>query len=68
MESISLSVSGMSCQGCANSLTRLFTQQPGIADVTVSFEAGTAAIKYDPDQVALPRLSEIVVEAGFKVA
>ncbi len=68
MESLTLSVSGMSCQGCANSLTRLFTEQPGVAEVAVSFEAGTAAINYEPDQVAPPRLSEIVVEAGFEVA
>ncbi len=68
MESLTLSVSGMSCQGCANGLTRLFTEQAGVADVSVSFEAGTAAIKYDPNQVAQPRLAEIVVEAGFEIA
>ena len=67
MENITLSVSGMSCQGCADSLGRLFDKEPGITNASVSFDESAAALEFDPEKVTEARLSEIVETAGFSV-
>jgi len=67
MKNITLSVSGMSCQGCADSLGRLFDNEPGITNASVSFDESAAALEFDPEKVTKARLSEIVEAAGFSV-
>jgi len=67
MKNITLSVSGMSCQGCADSLGRLFVKEPGITTASVSFDESAAALEFDPAKVTEARLSEIVEAAGFSV-
>ena len=65
MENVKLSISGMACQGCADSLTRLFDKEPGVSSASVSFESSLAEITFDPAKVSETRLSEIVRGAGF---
>ena len=67
MANITLSVTGMSCQGCADSLSRLFDKEPGIYSSSVSFEKGAAAVEFDDAKVTEARLSGIVEAAGFSV-
>lgn len=67
MEQVKLTVSGMSCQGCADSLNRLFKEEPGISDSAVSFDDKAASVTFDPEQVSQARLGEIVEAAGFSV-
>jgi len=65
MRSTKLIITGMACQGCADSLTRLFDKEPGITGASVSYELSAADIEFDPDQVNVERLREIVEVAGF---
>jgi copper chaperone CopZ len=44
---IVLAVSGMTCSGCAKSVTRVLSKVPGVAKVDVDFEAGRAVIVGD---------------------
>ena len=67
MEKITLSVTGMSCQGCADSLARLFDKEPGISSVSVSYEKSSAELEVDAATVEQSRLSEIVEKAGFSI-
>ncbi len=67
IKKITLSISGMSCQGCADSLDRLFGQESGIANAAVSFEKCIAELEFDPIIVTEGRLCEIVTKAGFSV-
>ncbi len=67
MEKITLSVTGMSCQGCADGLSRLFDKEPGIAKALVSFDESVAALEFDPAKVTKARLSKIVEAAGFSI-
>ena len=68
METRKILVSGMKCEGCADSLARLFENEPGVSKVTVSYPLATADLTYDPDQVTTDRLSEIVKGAGFEIS
>ncbi|NQU57599.1 MAG: heavy-metal-associated domain-containing protein [Rhodospirillales bacterium] len=67
MTTIKLLVNGMSCQGCADSLTRRLTDEPGVTKVLVSLEYKTANVEYDVKKLTKTRLSEVVQEAGFSV-
>lgn len=40
-----LSVSGMTCAGCASTVMRVLSRVPGVADVKVDFAAGRAVVK-----------------------
>jgi P-type Cu+ transporter len=46
-----LAVSGMSCAGCVNAVTRVLSRVPGAAGVQVTLETGRAVISgsADPD-------------------
>lgn len=40
-----LMVSGMTCGGCANTVTRILSRVPGVVGAKVDFAAGRATIK-----------------------
>ena len=39
-----LAVTGMTCTGCVNTVTRVLSRVPGVAQVAVSLDAGRAEI------------------------
>lgn len=57
-------VEGLSCQGCANSLTNVLTRNPQVQQVNVSYSDNTAEIVTDLSDEAI---AQIVSEAGFSV-
>ena len=68
MEHTTLNVSGMTCQGCVASVTRVLKAVPGVADVIVELEPGTAKIAYDESLATLPVLKAAIEDAGYDVA
>jgi copper chaperone CopZ len=68
METTTIKVTGMTCQGCVRSVTRVLQAVPGVEGVEVSLEKGEAAVRHDPSRADLPRLRKAVEDAGFVVA
>ncbi|HET9702942.1 MAG TPA: heavy-metal-associated domain-containing protein [Vicinamibacterales bacterium] len=58
-------ISGMSCGGCVNSLTRVLKSVPGIEPVKV--EVGRATLRLEADRVSDAAVKEAVERAGFEV-
>ncbi len=58
-------ISGMSCGGCVNSLTRVLKTVPGIEPVKI--EVGKASLRLDSDQVTTDAVKAAVERAGFTV-
>jgi copper chaperone len=58
-------VSGMSCGGCVNSLTRVLTSVPGIE--LLKIEVGKASLRLDSDKVSDAAVKAAVARAGFEV-
>ncbi len=48
-----LVVSGMTCQGCVNAVTRVLSRVPGAKDVDVDLAAGRAVVQGDTETDAL---------------
>ena len=67
METITLKVDGMTCGGCVASVTRALTRVPGVSDVAVMLQAGTAKVEFDPTKTNVPALRTAVEEAGYDV-
>ena len=63
---LTLSVSGMSCGGCAAGLERALTQTWGVRQARVNFDTGEATVEYDPERTDPEALSAVVVRAGFQ--
>ena len=58
-------ISGMSCGGCVNSLTRVLKAVPGIEPIKI--EVGKAHLRLDADAVSLQTVKDAVARAGFEV-
>ena len=58
-------ISGMSCGGCVNSVTRVLRGVPGIEPVHV--EVGTATVRIDPMRASVEAAKAAIGRAGVKV-
>jgi copper chaperone len=68
METVTLKVNGMTCGGCVASVTRVLHALPGVGEVVVALEPGTATVSYDPQRTGLPAFERAVQDAGYDVA
>jgi copper chaperone len=58
-------ISGMSCGGCVNGLTRVLTTVPGIEPLKI--EVGKAQLRIDDARVSSQTVKDAVARAGFAV-
>jgi copper chaperone len=63
-----LTITGMTCGGCVNSVTRVLKALPGVQQVEVTLVPGQAKLVIDETRVDIPILKKAVAEAGFTVA
>lgn len=62
---ITLSILGMSCGGCVNSVKRVLGAVPGIEPLHV--EVGRATVRIDPAQATTALAKAAIERAGFSV-
>ncbi len=67
METTTLDVKGMSCQGCVASVTRVLKAGPGVSEATVVLNPGAATVTYDPARTSAPALRAAIENAGYGV-
>jgi len=67
MEHATMNVTGMSCQGCVASVTRVLKAVPGVSDVVVELQPGRAMVTYDANRTTLPVLKAAIEDAGYDV-
>jgi len=68
METTTIKVSGMTCQGCVRSMTRVLQAVPGVDAVDVSLEKGEAQLRFDPARAGAPEIRKAIEDAGFEAA
>ena len=61
-----LTVSGMTCDGCVNAIETALSEQEGVIDCEVSLEKSTAKIQFNSEKVNRDKLVAVVTEAGYK--
>ena len=67
MSTTTITVEGMSCAGCANSVRAELTHIPGVVDVQVDIANGTVTIASDAP-VDSAAIRAAVEEAGYTMA
>jgi copper chaperone len=68
MTEVILTISGMSCGGCVNSVTRVLQATPGVQQANVTLVPPQAVVRYDAALTDLDKLAQAVAGAGFTVA
>jgi len=58
-------ISGMTCGGCVNSLTRVLKSVPGIEPIKI--EVGKVELRIDDARVSSQAVKDAVARAGFQV-
>ncbi len=60
-------ISGMHCQGCADSIAKELNSSNGIGKATVEFSTGKAKIVFDPEKTDEERIGKKIMDTGFGV-
>lgn len=68
MNTLTLTVTGMSCMGCVNSVKKLVCALPGIADVQVDLASGRVEVTHDPAQSDRQTIRQAITDGGYGVA
>ncbi|HEY8623361.1 MAG TPA: heavy-metal-associated domain-containing protein [Casimicrobiaceae bacterium] len=65
METITFKVHGMTCGGCAASVTRVLQAIPGVERAAVTLDPGGAEVAFDPARTNLAAFRAAVADAGY---
>jgi copper chaperone len=68
METITLKVNGMTCQGCVRSVKHVLERVPGVLAAEVDLERGQARVQVDQARLAPGALKAAIEEAGYEAA
>lgn len=67
MPVIHLKIEGMTCAGCAKSVTTALQSCRGVNSVSVDHVNGLAEVDFDPEQTTVQELKAAVEDTGFDV-
>jgi Cu+-exporting ATPase len=67
IETLNLSVRGMSCANCARSVERRLAGTPGVTKALVELQGERAYVEYDPALVKPEVLANAVRDLGYEV-
>ena len=67
MNTLTLTVSGMSCMGCVNSVKNLLSAVPGVGGVQVDLASGRVVVEHDPAGAPLEVIRQAIESGGYQV-
>lgn len=67
MQTERISVTGMTCGGCVESVTRSLQAVVGVTDVNVSLVDASAMVQFDENLTSAKNLEKAIQQAGFDV-
>ncbi|MEL6333615.1 MAG: heavy metal translocating P-type ATPase [Cyanobacteria bacterium J06626_26] len=68
MTTATLTLTGMSCAACANTVETAIRQVPGVTEAQVNFAIEQARVDYDAGSISLDAIQAAVVNAGYGAA
>ncbi len=66
VETVELSISGMTCASCVNRVERVLKKQPGVLSANVNLATERANVSYLSGTVAVETLEQAVARAGYE--
>ncbi len=67
MNTVTIKIDGMHCDGCAERIKALLEGQPGVREASVSFADGLARVRYNPLALSEDGLVAVIERGGFSV-
>jgi len=67
VDTVRLSVTGMTCGGCENAVKRTLMKLEGVQDVSASHAEATVVVRRDADKVSLDTLRRHIEALGYRV-
>jgi len=68
MNTLILTVTGMSCMGCVNSVKNLVGALPGIDGIDIDLASGRVEIRHDPAQADAATIRAAIEDGGYGIA
>lgn len=68
METLSLTVTGMSCSGCEQRIDAVLGRLDGVGRVAADHRNGTVSVEHDPTVVAADVIERRLSDAGYELA
>lgn len=65
MNTLTLTVTGMTCGGCVASVKKVLSALPGVQTVEVTLAPGQARVDYDPAMTGRETMIQAITDAGF---
>lgn len=62
-----LHIGGMTCINCQNKIEAGLGSLPGVEDVSVSYQSGTARLSYDAGRVSYAQIEQTIRSLGYEV-
>ncbi|MCK4750496.1 MAG: heavy-metal-associated domain-containing protein [Bacteroidales bacterium] len=63
---VHLNVSGMTCEGCENAVVKSIENLDGIREVSASYTAEEAIVRFDTTKTSMDAISGAIADAGYK--
>ncbi len=67
-DTLELTVTGMTCGGCENAITRTLTRLDGVSAATAAHKANHVSVTYDPHKVTAADIKARIADLGYAVA
>jgi copper chaperone len=68
MESITLVAPDISCEHCQHAIESAVSKMDGVQTVNVDIPTKTVHVEYNPQQVMLAKIEEVMDDVGYTVA
>jgi len=68
IETVRLTVAGMTCGGCENAVKRALLKLDGVVEVTPSHIEGSVVVVRDADRIGLEAIRQRIEALGYRVA
>ncbi len=65
---VTLTISGMHCEGCASGIAAMLKRTDGVVKTNVSYEERSATVDYDAAKTSPEKIVEAIEKLGYKAA
>jgi mercuric transport protein len=65
---VTLSISGMHCEGCASGIAAMLKRTDGVVKADVSYDERRAIVDYDAAKTSPEKIVEAIEKLGYKAA
>lgn len=66
MKKVTLSIAGMTCSACSNTIDKYLSKQKGIEDSLTNLVLSCTTVTYDEKEISIEDINKYISEAGYK--